>query len=318
MHGVKSYKILAVDATTHAVIIADGPSGEILTELSFAPELTPTELAVTPDYTKAYLPCAATNGKNSVLTVNLTSLALYSLPITIPYPAQFILAESEAATAYFAEPGGNLHRLDLTTMSTQLLGAPAVKASCVGLAADKAAIYTAWEHGAGGTVMELNADGSIAWQYDIAGIPTNIILAGSRLIVPFTSTAFTGEGVALFDLNKKRPSPTVVTIQCPSCPSGLAAYPCHAAVADDHCTAYIVNEDGASIFVIDLETAQVIDRLPIGRSLSRLYLIPDSQLAIGTSNLFADLSLIDLTGGPLLAVTNTKRQLLSNIAILPY
>ncbi len=309
---------MAVDATTHAVIIADGPSGEILTELSFAPDLTPTELAVTPDYKKAYLPCTSTTGKNSMLAVNLTSLSLYCLPLAIPYPAQFVLPETSATTAYLAEPCGNLHRLDLTTMSIELLGAPAAKASCVGLAADAERIYTAWEHTAGGTVMEHGIDGAISWQYDIAGIPTNIILAGNRLIVPFTNTAFTGEGVALFNLSKKRSSPTVVTIQCSSCPSGLAAYPCHAAVTADNQTAYIVNEDGASIFVIDLETAQIIDRLTIGRSLSRLYLIPDSQLAIGTSNLFADLSLIDLAVGPLLAVTSTKRQLLSNIAILPY
>ncbi|SDD98170.1 YncE family protein [Sporomusa acidovorans] len=306
-----------MDLTTPAIILADGPSGKILNELSFPPELTPTELAVTPDYTKAYLPCTATNGKNSILAINLTNLSLYSLPMAIPYPAQFVLSESDHALAYLAEPGGNLHRVNLTTMSLELLGTPAVKASCVGLAADSESIYTAWEHKAGGTIMELKTDGTITWQYDIAGIPTNIILAGKRLIVPFTNTAFTGEGIALFNLNKKCSSPVVVTIQCPSCPNGLATYPCHAALAADNRTAYIVNEDGASIFIIDLEAAKIVDRLTIGRSLSRLYLIPDSQLAIGTSNLFADLCLIDLTSGPLLAVTNTNRQLLSTIAILP-
>lgn len=247
----------------------------------------------------------------------MSSLSLYSLPIAIPYPAQFILPQTATPTAYLAEPCGNLHRLDLTTMSIELLGAPAVKASCVGLAADAEAIYTAWEHKAGGTVMGLGTDGTIIWQYDIAGIPTNIILAKNHLIVPYTNTAFTSEGVALFDISKKYPSPAVVTIQCPSCPSGLAAYPCHAALAVDNKTAYIVNEDSASISVIDLETAQIVDRLTVGRSLSRLYLLADTQLAIGTSNLFADLSLINLANGSLLAVTNTKRQLLSTIAILP-
>ncbi|XEQ99362.1 hypothetical protein SPX_42610 [Sporomusa paucivorans] len=245
-------------------------------------------------------------------------MSLYCLPLCIPYPAQFVLAQADAATAYLAEPCGSIHRLDLTTMNAELLGTPATKASCVGLAADAESIYTAWEHNAGGTIMALSMTGAILWQYDMAGIPTNIILAGNRLIVPFTNTAFAGEGVVLFNLSKKPSSPVIVTIQCSSCPSGLAAYPCHAAVTADNRTAYIVNEDGASIFVIDLETAQIIDRLTIGRSLSRLYLIPDSQSAIGTSNLFADLSLIDLANGSLLAVTNTKRQLLSTMAILPY
>ncbi|WP_083945564.1 YncE family protein [Sporomusa sphaeroides] len=252
------------------------------------------------------------------MAVNLTSLSLYCLPLCIPYPAQFVLAQADATTAYLAEPCGSIHRLDLTTMNAELLGTPAAKASCVGLAADAESIYTAWEHNAGGTIMALSMTGAILWQYDMAGIPTNIILAGNRLIVPFTNTAFAGEGVVLFNLSKKPSSPVIVTIQCSSCPSGLAAYPCHAAVTADNRTAYIVNEDGASIFVIDLETAQIIDRLTIGRSLSRLYLIPDSQSAIGTSNLFADLSLIDLANGSLLAVTNTKRQLLSTMAILPY
>lgn len=299
------------------MLIADGPSGEILHELPFSPELTPTELVVTPDYTKLYLPCAATNGKNSLLTVNLTSMSQYILPLTIPYPAQFILAPADASRAYLAEPSGSLYWLDLVAMKSELLGAPAVKASCVGLAADSEAIYTAWEHLSGGTVMELTHDGDIRWQCDVAGIPTNIILAENHLLVPFTNTAFTGEGVAIFNLSKKRPCPAVITIQCPSCPSGLAAYPCHAVLAADNRSAYIVNEDSASICVIDLTTAQVIDRLTLGRSLSRLYLLPDSHLAIGTSNLFADLSLIDLTSGSILAVTNSKRQLLSTIAILP-
>ncbi len=295
----------------------DGPSGEIQTELPFSPDLSPTELTVTADYTKAFLPCANTSGKNEILTVNLLSRTLYSLPMAIPYPAQFILAETTQTSAYLAEACGTLHHLDLAAMSSQTLGAPAVKASCVGLAADAERIFAAWEHHAGGTIMELDINGNIAWQNDIAGIPTNIILAGSRLIVPFTNTAFTGEGVALFNLSKKRRTPMVVTIQCPSCPSSLAAYPCHAAVAADNQTAYIVNEDGASIFVIDLSTAQIVDRLAIGRSLSRLYLIPNTDQAIGTSNLFADLSLIDLASGQLLAVTNTQRQLMSSIAILP-
>lgn len=295
----------------------DGPSGEILAELAFSPELSPTELTVTADYTKAYLPCANTSGKNEILAVNLISRTLYSLPMTIPYPAQFILAEPRQTSAYLAEACGTLHRFDLTAMSSQALGAPAVKASCVGLAADAEKIYAAWEHHAGGTIMELDTAGNITWQHDIAGIPTNVILAGSYLIVPFTNTAFTGEGVALFNLSKKRRTPLVVTIQCPGCPSSLAAYPCHAAVAADNQTAYIVNEDGASIFVIDLSTARIIDRLAIGRSLSRLYLLPDTDQAIGTSNLFADLSLIDLASGQLLAVTNTQRQLMSSIAVLP-
>lgn len=310
--------MLAIDDSTHAIIIADGISGEILTELSFNPELTPTELAITPDLTRAYLPCVSTNGQNSILTVNLTSLTTYTLPLSIPYPAQFALSPETPSKAYLAEPCGNLHLLDLTTMSSQLLGTPATKASCVGLAVDSEKIYTAWEHSAGGTVMELDLTGSLSWQYDIGGIPTNVILAGTRLIVPFTNTAFTGEGIAFFNLSKKRPSPTVVNIQCPICPSGLATYPCHAAIAADNQTAYIVNEDGASIFRVDLETAQITDRMLIGRSLSRLYLIPDSELAIGTSNLFGDLSLIDLAGGTLLAVTSTKRQILSTIAVLPY
>lgn len=110
-------------------------------------------------------------------------------------------------------------------MSTKLLGTPLAKARRVGLATHDAKIYTAWEHSAGGTVMEIGTDGTISWQYDFAGIPTNIISAGARLIVPFTNTAFTGEGVALFNLNRKTSSPAVVTIQCPSAPAAWRPIP---------------------------------------------------------------------------------------------
>jgi hypothetical protein len=57
------------------------------------------------------LPCAATSGKNSLLAVNLTSFSLYTLPVTIPYPAQFNLPNIAASVAYLAEPcGKNLAR----------------------------------------------------------------------------------------------------------------------------------------------------------------------------------------------------------------
>ncbi|BBB90698.1 MAG TPA: hypothetical protein PKA28_09630 [Methylomusa anaerophila] len=318
--GTTAYKLLVIDGASHTLLAVDGPSGKILHELSFPPDYTPTDIAVNIECTRAYLPAASTSGNNVIFAVDLKDYSLSRLSISIPYPAQFTLSpDNDYTAAYLTDPAGTLYRLDLKTMTLAGLGTPGTKASCVGLATDNTALYSAWEHESGGTVAVFSLQGRLVWQRDVAGIPTNIILDSGRcLLVPFTNTAFTGEGVVLFNIARKNlTTPTVITVQCPSCPSGLAAYPCHAAVPPDGKTAYIASEDSSSVIVLDLASARIIDRFVIGRSISRLYLIPDSHLAIASSNLFGDLCCIDLNCGELLSVTATNRQLLSYIAVLP-
>jgi hypothetical protein len=269
---------------------------------------------------RAYLPAAGRKGKNVMLKVGVkgNKLSLETLPVSLPYPAQFALGKG-AETAYINEPGGALYRVDLNSFNFSPIVAPLKRASCVGLACGEKYLYSAWEHECGGTVAIFDFWGKLKEQYDIAGIPTNVILDNwQRLLVTFTNTAFTGEGVAIFKLAKDTLSaPQVITIQCPGCPSGLSAYPCHLAVTADGQRAYLASEDSASVLALNLKEAAIADRLVIGRSISRLYLTPQSHIAVATSNFFNDLCRIDLQYGEITGVTETGRQILSYIAILP-
>jgi len=88
------------------------------------------------------------------------------------------------------------------------------------------------------------------------------------------------------------------------------------AVAPDGNTAYVVNEDSGSITVVDLSTTDITGHISIGRSISNLTILPDCRFAVATSNMFADLALIDLVNERLLSVTASTHEILSPIIIL--
>ncbi|MDL2281045.1 hypothetical protein LJC10_04225 [Selenomonadales bacterium OttesenSCG-928-I06] len=316
-----NYKMIVIDSESHSLLLIDGETNEILSELSYPREYTPTDIVLNKDSSIAYVPTVGTKKEHVIFKISIKDfkMSLDILPITVPYPFQFALEEREnKSSAYIAEPNGSLYRVDLGNFNITKLALPLNKVSCVGLATSNNLIFSAFEHSAGGTLTAFDYEGSISFQYDIPSIPTNIVITKKgKLIIPFTNTAFTGEGIAIFEaaLDVVK-APKVITLQCPSCPNALSFYPCHAAITPNDKTAYIVAEDSASILVVDLDLGIIKDRLVIGRSISRLYLIADTSFAIATSYLFSDLCLIDLRNGQLTATSSNDRQFLSSIAIL--
>lgn len=315
-----SYQLLVIDDTTHSLLLVDSPNGKIIAEMPYPSGLTPTELFLAPDLTKAYIPAIGKNGSGALLVANLAQRSIYRLPMKLPQPIQFTLSP-DSKLAYLSDPDGTLYALDIPTMSLKSLGNPA-KATCVGLAADHNAVYSVWELKDQGTLAVFDLKGELINEHTLPGIPTNITLdACGHIFIPFTTTNFTIEGVMCFNKTSSDDNTLAVTIaeRCiyPYTTSPSAAYPSHVATWPDEHLAYVVNEESSSITVIDSNTAAIIRHIEIGRSISCLHILPGGDFGIATSHIFADLSMIDLRNGRLLATTDTKRELLAYIAVLP-
>jgi hypothetical protein len=314
------YKLVVIDDTSHALLLVDSPNGKIIAEMPYPAGFSPTELALSPDLTKVYLPVVGSNGSGGLFVANLTHNSMYRLPMKIPQPIQFTLAP-DGIWAYLADPDGMLYALDIPAMSLLSLGNP-TNAACVGLAADDMAVYSVWEHNDQGSLAVFQRDGHLLDEHTLPGIPTNIILDNDgRIFIPFTTTNFAIEGVVLFHRTITEGTPPVISIaqRCiyPYSTSPSAAYPSHVATyADDH-IAYVVNEENASITVIDSNTAAIIRHIDIGRSISCLHILPGGQFGIATSHIFTDLCMIDLHNGCLVSTTDTKRELLGYMAVIP-
>lgn len=315
------YELLILDDTSHSLLLIDGPSGKILSEVPYPAGFTPTELALSPDQTKAYIPAVGSKDNGAILVANLAQKSIYRLPIKIPQPTQFTLSP-DGIWAYFSDPNGMLYALDMQTMALQCWGTPG-KAACVGLAADQNGVYSVWEHDEQGSLAMFNLSGQLLTEHTIPGIPTNITLdACGHIYIPFTTTNFSVEGIIFFNkVMDDTHTPIISNAQrCiyPYSTSPSAAYPSHVATWPSDHLAYVVNEENASITVIDSSTAAIIRHIEIGRSISCLHILPGGKLGIATSHIFADLCMIDLENGRLLSTTDTNRELLGYMAIIPH
>jgi DNA-binding beta-propeller fold protein YncE len=309
------FKLLVLDALSHAALIADGPSGEILTEIPLPRGFSAVALTVSTDFQTAYISLGSDDGTGSLRLLDLKSRTLDSSSPLIPYPAQFCLAPA-GESVYLADRSGALYALALGTSSLAAWKKPAGAGRCAGLACDGEELYGAWETAAGGILAGFDRQGNSIAEHAIGGIPTNLIADRGQLFVPFTASAFSGEGVCFFSPKQNDGPCAVVALQCSRCCAVAKAYPIHVAVDRQGQVAYVACEDNATIGVIDLASARLLASIPLGRSVSRLTLLPDSRFAVGSSNMFADLCLVDLVNKRLLSFTATKREILSPLAII--
>jgi DNA-binding beta-propeller fold protein YncE len=310
--------ILAIDALHKTIFCANGKDGETLWEAAYPPNYTITELTVDTAACQAYLPAVDTAGHGALFAVDLTTKTLKELPLVLPHPLQFALLPEKQA-AYLVDAQNTLHAINLVDLSITAWGRPeGDDIACVGLVADGQRLYSAWEQGQNGMVAAFDLMGNLQYQHELPGIPTNIILGcDGQIFVPFTTTNYTKEGFVI--INQSNDTPAVITTKCCLCTnsaSPYAIYPSHAAITADGHTAYIVNEESASLTVFDLPTAKITGHIQVGRSISYLHILPGGKFGLASSNMFADLCLIDLVNGKLLSTSNTSREILGYIAIL--
>lgn len=303
------FRVLIADYSSHAILLIDIPTGEVLNEIPYPSAIRPIAIAVTEDKKTAYIPAAKNGGCGILFALSLETQSLYHLPVELPHPVQFALAPG-GRRAYLAGPDSTLYGLDLMSMELTTWGYMPEDCTCAGIAANDSEIYTVWEHEAGGTLAIFNRQGQLQVQHPFTGTPTSITLTKQGLLViPYTS-AYSGEGVTLFrTIPASNNCPAAITLQCSYCARGVRVYPNHAAISPDESTLYIVNEDSSSLSIINALQSDITGCIPIGHSLSQIAVSGDGCFAAGASNAFADLCLIDLVNRRLLSITDTTREL---------
>lgn len=308
------YKILAADLSIHALLLIDGPSCRVLAQMPYPESFSPVTIALSGN--KAFVPANdAIADKGALFVLNLSTGSLYRLPVSIPPIAQFTLHPG-GSYAYLIGTDHTLYQLDMATLSLSSWGGPGVNTNPTGMAATETTVYTIWENAEGGSLVSFNLQGELLHEAAFSAIPTSIrTISAENLLITFTASQEAGEGVLV--VTDTTESPVIITTLCPHDMLSHQNYPIHAAVSSDGFTAYLVNEDSASVSVIDLTAGGVTGHILVGRSISRLYILPDSRFALASSALFADLVLLDLVNAKVLATSTSQHELYPDIALLP-
>lgn len=309
--GVNPHKLLLIDATSHSLLLVEGPGGKVLSEVSLPKNTSAIDMAMVTPCQQAFISLASNKGSGSLMVLHLDTFTPNPTFPEIPYPSQ-IAPTSDGKKVYFADPAGNLYLLDLESSAVSSWEAPPGVGSCTGLVTDTNHLYGVWETPSGGVLIVFDQQNTPLREYTLRGCPTSLTLdQQGRLYVPYTTNSCSGEGVFIVSDH-----PTVITITCSCCALAARSYPLHVTVEPAGKLAYITCEDSASIAVVDMSSTKLIATIPVRRSISRLALLPGGKTAIASSNMFADLCLIDLMNARLISFTSSVRELLSPMAII--
>ncbi len=310
--AVTPFALLLLDAAGQALLLADGPSGEILAEYPLPPGYAAVDLIA--GHGHAFVTLAGHSGAGALCKIDLTSRAADhpAVPFPLPHPVQFSLA-ADGLTAYLADPAGVLHDIDLATAACSAWEKPPDAAACAGLVVAGGEIHGVWEAAGGGLAAVYSPAGTLLRTCRLGVVPTSLVATSGFMLATFTASPASGEGLIIFPPGDG--APAVVTIQCSRCAAVHPVYPSHAATADGR-TAYIACEDSAAVAVVDLAAAAVTGTIFLGRSVSRLSLTADGRFAVASSNANADLCLIDLVNRRPLAFTACSRELLRPVAVI--
>ncbi len=308
------FALLLLDAASHELLLADGPSGKIRAEIPLPKGHAAVDLVKGPLPGQVLIPLAGDGGTGLLCQIDLFRKTAEILPLALPHPAQFAPA-GDGLTAYMADPAGVPHAIDLAAGTVHAWDKPVGALACVGLATDQNKICGVWETDGGGLFAAYTPAGELVRACRLGGVPTGLTAAAGSLVIPFAASAFSGEGVILLSRESPTP-PVVITILCSRCAAIRPAYPAHAAAAPDGQTVYVACEDSAAVAVVDLPRAAVTGVIGIGRSVSRLAVTADGRFAVAASNANADLCLIDLVNRRPLSFTATPREILGPLLII--
>ena len=301
-------KLLAIDLHTSEILSIDLASQIILARIPYLNTYTPIGFFINTAKTKACL-AATTDDEGALFIVDIATNSLYRLPAKLPHLSQIILTD-DFRYAYLVDHTATLYHFDTTSLNlTPIVNPDIDSCHCNGISLMEDIIYTIWENEEQGVIAGFSAQGEIKFERFIGGIPTNLHVLPDKIIVTFTKNKLYGEGMAIFPLDETN-APTYLVIN-PADNCAISAYPCHIALNDEKSRAYITNEDSGSISMIDLLRHEIIASIQIGRSITTLSLLPDNRFAIAASNMFADLSLIDLVNRRLIAVSEIDAELSS-------
>lgn len=317
----KPYQMLLFDGAAHKILHVDGLSGTFIAEVPYPSDIEPLDAILLNESSVYILAINETTGKNIIYqylaTEKTSSLQKKLHPLAIPDIAPLQIAgDDQNSQLMIACEDGSLYVW--YNHALRLFGRPQQHAVCVGMQIAGDSIYTIWEQEQGGTIALFNRQGKLLSEQFIPGIPTQLLLTNEALLlVTYTSTQWTGEGLALLETtDSSLKFVQVIPFNCPLQP--IKTYPTAITLSPTENTAYVIHEDGGFISKINLTTKKLDATWLIGHSISSLHFLPDNRFAIGPSQKFADLTLIDMTLGEPVSITNSpERTLLGLLLILP-
>lgn len=297
------YQLLIVDTTAQTLLVVDGLTNAIIAELALPPTEAIIALYPADDGSKVFLPAAGNGGNGSLHILNLANYTLYRLPVAIAHPEYFALQQT---IAHFADPAGNLYRLDTATLAITLEKPNEAQLSCMSLAPQGNQLFALWEDGTEGLFSILDAQGQLIREYQLPGAPTAMAIDPEGMAY----VALAGEnqqfGLAAIGKEAGEQLPTALKLACPHCKAALTGYPIDLALTAS--TIYIITEDGA-LTVIDKQTLRPTHHMLLEQPLDKIHLVPDSNQAIGLSVMKGNLARIDLSAGRITAFTATSHYL---------
>lgn len=296
--------LILFDMTDHALLPVNLADGQVLCRMPLPAGEHP--LAIFALESHIYL--FANRPSSGILyTADTTDGTLSPLPVTLP-PATCVCPSPHHHLLYLATTR-RLYRLDLTAHRLTALSATAPYA----LVADCNHLYTVSDHTDGTLLHCYDHDGTLLRQHLLSGTVTTLHAQDDICYLPFTESRLHGEGLYLF-YPQRQPPLTTISLQ-PHTTRGLTAYPYGLLIQDD--VLYLSAESAATITRINRHTQEVIDCIPLGHSISNLYPLPDSRFALASSNMFADLVLIDLVNNRLLSLSSCPHEIFPRLMVLP-
>lgn len=297
-------RLIVFDCTDNAILLLEGTSGYVLSRCPIPNAYRPLALLAT-DTGIFFFANGRTDG--TVYTLHGKSWSRISATL----PTMTAVCPSPSGRSFcLASARHTLYRLD--TLSGKLSSLGSAPHTCRALT-EGTHLASVWETTSGSICALHNDDGTILSEHHLDGMIPTATMAGSTLLLPFTNSKKHGEGIHLLPTDAPSPSITTISLKPPSM-RGLSADPYSVLPIGD--TLHLISESSGTITKIDHRTGEVIDSYPLGRSISYLYLLPDERFAVATSNMFADLSLVDLVNEKLLSISICAHELFHQVVIL--
>lgn len=301
-----SATLVLIDMTDHALVLVSLATGQILHRISLPLDRQPLALLATKNG-RIYL---FANGRtNSALyLLSDTQERLICLAHALPL-ADHVSLSPNGTTLYLA-CARRIYRFDFTAI--KLTSFADTSAPCL-LGADNDRLYSARPTTDGTLFCHYAPDGTLLNSYLLSGTVTTLHLQDDTCYLPFVQSHLHGEGLYRICLSADPPSVATIPVQEYG-KRALSAYPYSVLLADD--IIYLACESAATITRIDARTNQIIDCICLGRSISNLYALPDSRFALATSNMFADLVVVDLVNCRLLTLSICPHELFHHLLVL--
>lgn len=304
-----SLRFLAVDLKTTSLVCLEYASQPFASKLSFAVAERPLLLEKIGD---SIFFLTSGSAASVLYRAAESALVFEPLPVSLPQITQAALT-TDGQQLYFIDTESTLTVLDLPALELKQIARPAA-ASCVGLCTDSAGnIHTAWETQYGTAAATFDRKHTLCREYALKAIPTNIACLNEQIYITFTQSPTYGEGVAAFSPQARD---KICSFYPPQPQSAFQLYPCNLCFSPDGEYLYIINEDAASITCLSREL-QIKDHFSLGHSISTLQFTSDPRFAVGGSNMFADLLLLDMINKKILSISSCDAEFSSLFCLLP-